>query len=61
MFIIPFSDLRLMLSLPFLKDLYEVFFKSTIRLGVKDIFSLEKIIEGMLTRKKQINKDTLQQ
>ena len=50
----------MMLSLPFLKDLYEDFFKSTIRLGVKDIFSLEKVIEGMLTRKKQINKDTLQ-
>ena len=51
----------MMLSLPILKDLYEDFFKSTIRLGVKDIFSLEKIIEGMLTRKKQINKDTLLQ
>ena len=50
----------MMLSLPFLKDLYEDFFKSTIRLGVKDIFSLESY-RGMLTRKKQINKDTLQQ
>ena len=41
----------MMLSLPFLKDLYEDFFKSTIRLGVKDIFSLEKVIEGMSKRK----------
>ena len=50
-----------MLSLLFLKDLYEEFFNSIIALGVKDIFSFEKAIEGIVIIKKQINKDTLPQ